>query len=68
MTAIITGQSRKGYRDMQGNKINDPTILSELKKSNKVISYREVKHGKIHFAINKLDSRFLLKSKKKSGQ
>lgn len=53
---------------MQGNKINDPTILSELKKSNTVISYLEVKHGKIHFTINKLDSRFLLKSKKKSGQ
>lgn len=68
MTAIITGKSRKGYQDMQGNKINDPTILSELKKSNTVISYREVKHGKIHFTINKLDSRFLLKSKKKSGQ
>lgn len=44
-TRIITAKSRKKYVDKQGNEINDPDIIAEIKKGNTVVSYHEEKQG-----------------------
>ncbi|HJR83892.1 MAG TPA: hypothetical protein VJ772_00840 [Nitrososphaeraceae archaeon] len=48
-TSFITGKCRRKYQDKQGNKVNDPNIIAELKKDNTVTSYHSMKHGKDTF-------------------
>jgi len=40
-TRIISGKRKKRYLDQQGNEINDPDLIDEIKRGAHVISYRE---------------------------
>ncbi|HXV88928.1 MAG TPA: hypothetical protein VD710_07540 [Nitrososphaeraceae archaeon] len=66
MTRIISAKSKKKYYDKQGNEINDPDLIQDIRQGANVLYYHEEKQGQDSFYDE--ETRRIVRSINKEGR